>query len=383
MRGSEKDQKLSLQQISGPWAEIDLGAITRNLSQIRTLTGERPLMPVIKANAYGHGLIEVARHLEGLSVAGVCVGRLGEALALRRNNIRLPVLNLGGISRDEAAVAVEQGIIQAVFGDEVRDLDREARQAASRAVVHVKVDTGLGRVGVPYRGAQAYLRQVADLRHVQIAGIFTSLTEDPQYDRIQLERFQDVWRQAEASGLSLGLKHAASSAAILENPEALLDLARPGIMLFGHYPSRREYTRRRIDLSPALSFKTRGVCIKELAPGASVAYHQGFIADRALTLVTGGVGYADGYPLDMVPGGEVLIRGRRHPLVAAVTANHIYINAGDCRGIDGNDEVVLLGRQGREFLGVEEWALVTGRSEYQLLTGISPTVPRYYRSCPT
>ena len=366
--------------ISGPWVEVDLDAITHNINQIRRICCDTPLMPVIKSNAYGHGLIEIARHLEGLAVHGLCVGSFQEAAGLRSNSIACPVLNLGPYSRKEAEIIAACGISQSVFSDDVRMLDDAAAACGRPARVHIKIDTGLGRVGVPYSSALSFIEQVAGLSNVRIEGVFTSLTEDMAFDREQIDRFTEVIRQATAKGIDLGLKHAASSAAILECPEARLDLVRPGIMVFGCYPSAKEFRKRRIDLKPTLTLKARVSFVKRLKAGDSVAYHQAYTARTEETLVTGVIGYPDGYPSQLSENSRCLIGGRRYPLVAGVTANHIYIRADNDRPIEIGDEIVLIGCQDGESVPVESLAEITGISEYKILGCLSPQLPRFYRA---
>lgn len=362
---------------SGPWVEVDLDAITHNIRQIENIC-KAPLMPVIKANAYGHGLVEVGRHLERVGVHSLCVGYFQEAVQLRCAGISCPLLNLGPYSAREAEQIVTGDISQSVFNGAVHLLDRAAQRYGRKARVHIKVDTGLGRVGVPFGQALEYIQTVAGLAHVHIDGVFTSLTEDKAYDCIQLERFNQVIRSAEEKGIDLGLRHAASSAAILEYPDSHLDLARPGIMVVGCYPSAREFRNRRIDLKQALTLKTRVSCVKALKAGDPVAYHQAYVAETDEIMVTGAIGYPDGYPSHLAGRGECLINGNRYPLVATITANNIYIRAGLDRKIEIGDEIVLIGKQQGQNIRIEDLAETSGLSEYKLLACLSPILPRHY-----
>lgn len=370
----------SPEEISGPWLEIDLDAISHNLFQIKQIVGTSRLMPVIKANAYGHGLVNIGRHLERLGVFGLCVGSFSEALSLRENNILCPILNLGLFSGSEAQRAIADDISLVLFDDRAEQLNALAARLGKKARVHIKIDTGLGRVGVDCSHGLTFLRQLRRMENVVIDGIYTSLTEDISYDRLQLRRFAELCAQAEAEGISLGLKHAASSAGILSLEDAGLDMVRPGIMIFGCYPSRKEGKRRRIDLKPALTLKARIAWLKQVAAGDGISYHHAYRAQEAETIITGGIGYSDGYPLGSAPGGMLLIGGCRYSLVASVTANHIYIAGGDCTQLKCGDEIVLVGSQGDDTIPVELLADHAGLSDYQLLSSLNPKLPRYYLS---
>ena len=366
--------------VSGPWIEVDLEAIGHNIDAIRRIA-QTPLMPVIKANAYGHGLVPVARWLAAHgTVHALAVGTVCEAVALRQADIALPVLNLGPYSRREAGRIAELGIRQSVFTEAVAWLEGAAAARDTIVGVHVKIDTGLGRVGVPHGRAADFIEQVAGSSHLRLEGVFTTLSEDPDFDRVQLARFHAVMGALAARGIDPGLRHAASSAAVLAQPEARLDLVRPGIMVFGHYPSPAEYRRRRIDLEPALALKTRVVCAKRLRAGDPVGYHRSYRAPADETLVTGAIGYPDGYPAAAPERNvEALIGGRRHRLVAAVGASHIFLRGGPV-DVGAGDEIVLYGAQGRARIALEEVAAAVERSEYHLLACLSPALPRFYRS---
>ena len=373
-----KNPNCKIEDVSGPWIEVDLKAISNNIDQIYRFSNTK-LMPVIKANAYGHGAIEVAFHLERLEpVQGLCVGAVREALELRLSGLKSPLLNLGHYTPTEANQIVALNISKSVFTGAVSWLDQAARKQNRVAGVHIKIDTGLGRVGVPHYEASDFIDRVADMANVRIEGIFTSLSEDPDFDKIQNRRFQSVLSRAKAKGISLGIKHAASSAAILENPETNLDMIRPGIMVFGYYPSIAERMLKRIDLKPTLTLKARVANVKNLRAGDPVAYHRVYKARGDETIITGGIGYSDGYPTCLAGNADCLIGGNRHPLIAAVTANHIYVRSSHRNEINPGDEIVLYGKQGKEEVPLEEIAELSQRSEYNLLARLNPVLPRFY-----
>jgi len=369
----------STADISGPWLEIDLGAITHNLRQIQEISGDVQLMPVIKANAYGHGLEEVGLHLSRLGIYGLCVGSQNEALRLRNSGVSCPVLCFGPYTEKEAERAITNNIGLAVTRVEQPDmLNRVAESVGAQARVHVKIDTGLGRVGIPWEKALASLRKLHSLKNVNVEGIYTSLTEDAEIDNKQLARFADICDSAGKEMLATGYKHVSSSAHILSSEQVPFDLARPGIMIIGCYPSPFERRRRRIDLQPCLSWKTRIIDIKRLSAGEGVSYHHAYKASQNEMILIAGVGYSDGYPVQASQNGYVLVNGQRLPLVASVTANHIYIKAEKDTMVHAGDEVVLLGEQDDNQITLEEMAAWVKSSEYQVASSLNPLLPRYY-----
>ncbi len=361
------------------WLEIDLGHIAWNLAQIRKRVDDRPVMAVIKANAYGHGLVEVGKTLEKQQIDYLAVGKVQEALRLRELGVQTPILNFGPFARDEAEALVRHGIAQSVFTDEAVYLADAARALNRTASVHVKVDTGLGRVGVPYDQALPFIEKVATTPGLSIAGIFTAFTEDEHFDRIQLERFVEVCNRAKQHGLDVGLRHAASSAGVISLPAAHLDMVRPGIALYGQYPSVHAYNARAIDLRPTMSLKTRLTYLKTLRPGETVSYHRAFVAERETDVATISVGYSDGYPYQAAGKAEVLMQGQRHRSIALVTSNHITLDVTGASGLEIGQEAVLFGRQGEAEIAAEEVAAWAGTSVYKILIEMNPLLPRVYR----
>ncbi len=362
-----------------PWLEIDLKNMAWNLAQIRRRTDNRPVMAVIKANAYGHGLVAIGRFLEKHKIDFLAVGKFHEALQLRESGVKMPILNLGPFSQHEAADIVRQNISQSVYTDDFMLLAEAVRKLKRRAKVHLKIDTGLGRVGVPHGRALAFVEKVAANSEIQIEGIFTPFTEDDEFDRIQLERFLEVCVAAKQRGIAVGLRHAASSAGILSFPQSHLDMVRPGIAIYGQYPSVREYQARQIDLRPVMSLKARVMYVKTLQPGESVSYHRAFVAQQETQVATLPLGYSDGYPSQAAGKAEILVQGRRWPTIALVTSNHATINVTGAERIKIGDEAVIFGKQDENEINAEELAAWAGVSVYKILIGMNPLLPRVYR----
>ncbi|MFQ5629696.1 MAG: alanine racemase [bacterium] len=233
------------------WLEINLENIAWNLAQIRKRIGNRPVMAVVKANTYGHGLVEVGKFLEKQNISYLAVGKFQEALDLRKSGVNTPTLNLGMFFDEQAEEIILQNISQSIFTDDYKRLAQFAQKHNSRAKIHIKVDTGLGRVGVPYHKSLPLIEKIAATDGIEIAGIFTPFTEDDAYDKIQLLRLLEICEVAKKKGIDVGLRHAASSAGVISFPEGYLDMVRPGIAIYGQYPSTREYEARKIDLRPA------------------------------------------------------------------------------------------------------------------------------------
>ena len=361
-----------------PWLEIDLKNMGWNLNQIRKKVNNRPVMAVIKANAYGHGLVKVGKYLESQSVAFLAVGKFQEALSLRENEVKTPILNFGSFSNHEAEEMIRNNISQSIYTDDFKLLSAAARKQNKTAKVHIKMDTGLGRIGVPYYKALHFIEKVAVSDGIKIEGIFTPLTEDEEFDKAQLQRFLEVCESAKKKGIPLGLRHMASSAGVISSPETYLDMVRPGIAIYGQYPSTREYKARNIDLRPVMTLKTRVMYVKTLRPGDSVSYHKAFLAIEDTPVATLSIGYSDGYPNQAAGKAEVLLHGKRWPSVALVTSNHMTINISGSKDIKIGDEVVLFGKQGDNKIAAEELAAWAGTSVYKILIWMNPLLPREF-----
>ncbi|KPK89187.1 hypothetical protein AMJ80_10100 [bacterium SM23_31] len=361
-----------------PWLEINLKNIEWNVSQIRKKVINTPVMAVIKGNAYGHGLSGVGKYLERINIDAVAVGKLQEAVELRNAGVKCPVLNFGPFGENDAELIIKNTISQSAYNDNVLALDTTAGKINKHANVHINVDTGLGRVGVPYHTAVPFIEKVSKLSNVKIEGIFTSFTEEKEFDKIQLQRFLEVCESAKSKGISTGVRHAASSAGILAFPEAYLDMVRPGIMIYGHYPSDEEYELRKIDLKPALSLKTRVSYIKTLRPGDSISYHRKFTAEKEETIATASLGYSDGFPVNITGKANVLLKGKKFPVFADITANHFYVNVTGEEDIKIGDEIVLIGNQGNNKITAEELAKAADKSVYKIVIRMNPLLPRVY-----
>ncbi len=353
------------------WIELNLDNMGWNLDQIKNIVGV-PVMAVVKANAYGHGIGKVGLYLDQHGIDSLMVGKFQEAVQLRNKGISCPIHNFGPLSESDTKWLVEHHVSQSVFSDEIYALDSTALRIGKKALVHIHIDTGMGRMGIPYREAPSYINKVARLSGIKIMGISTTLTEDNKYDKTQLDRFNDICHGLEKEEISLGLRHAASSGGIFTIPSAYLDMVRPGITLYGYYPSESTQAEDKLSLRPVLQLKTRVAAVKVLRSGDSVSYHRVYKANKKEKIAVLPIGYSDGYPTTAVNKGSVLIRGELNPIIASITANHMEVLLSKDSSVSVGDEAVLIGTQEEVTISaydVAQWAEV---SVYKILLSLNP-----------
>lgn len=358
-----------------PWIELHPADLVWNLNRIRAKTGVK-VMGVVKANGYGHGLTQVGQALDKAGIDAMMVCKIDEALQLREAGIGCPILNFGPFDPGNAEDLVGSGIAQSVFTDKVRHLDSAARKLGHPASVHIHVDTGMGRMGVPYHEALPYLESMCRLPGLKVEGISTTLTEDPDFDHEQLRRLLELCRLAGDKGLDLGYRHAASSGGLFGSKEFYLDMVRPGISLYGYYPSDVTQMEDSLGLRPVLELKCRVAAVKTLRPGDSISYHRLYTARKTEKIAVLPIGYSDGYPFNIVNKGSVLIGGRRVPLIGDVTSNHLEVRLNPEADVLPGDEAVIIGRQGEEHITAFELSQWSGMSVYKLLLRLNPLLPK-------
>jgi alanine racemase len=337
-------------------------------------------MAVLKANAYGHGLEAVARCLAPLADAfGVAL--VEEGIALRRLGIRNPILVMGGTWTRQIPLFLEHGLTLTVPSlARLRDVEEAAAAHGARARVHLKIDTGMERIGVRYYNAESLLEAAAASPHVEVEGIYSHFAnadaEDLSHARLQLERFLEVLGFYERRSLPAPpLRHIANSAALLRMPETRLDMVRVGILLYGVYPYPG--APRTVEVRPALSWRSRVVYFKVVEAGSPVSYGSTWKSDHKVRLVTLPVGYGDGYFRSMSNQAQVVLRGERRPVVGRICMDQVMVNIEWGEAWNG-DEVVLIGEQGGAQVTVEELAEWAGTIPYEILTAINARVPRLY-----
>jgi alanine racemase len=297
-----------------PWIEIDATRLRHNVAEVSRRAGGRPILAVIKNNGYGLGVANVARVFEPLAqIAGFAVVKLHEAMTLRDAGIRKPILLLGPFAAAELHDIAARRILPMVYQPIGDALDAVASRLQRPVDLHVCVDTGIGRVGVPFRQAAPLIRDLAARTSVALAGTMMTFTEDPDFDPEQLRRFDALARELEGSGVKLGRRHAASSFALFQRPDSFLDMVRPGMALLGIYSEPAFRASGVMDLQPAVSLKARVAYVKQLQAGDSAGYERAYRTDKPVWLATLPVGHADGLPRSVASGGRVRIGDGLYP----------------------------------------------------------------------
>ena len=336
---------------------------------------------MVKADAYGHGATEVAKVALASGADWLGVALAEEGWALREEGIRAPILIMGPVFPSQLRLTLEEDLIIAVFTWEIaRSLDEEARRMGKRAVVHVKVDTGMGRIGVPLRDALQFLRALKGLRHVEIQGIYTHFATadhaDSSFTQRQMDDFLQLCAEASSMGIRIPMKHLSNSAAIMQHPDTFQDLVRPGIMIYGCYPSAT--VQRDTGLRPAMTLRTRVAMVKVLQPGESLSYGRTFVARRPTRVATLPIGYADGLSRSHSNRGDILIRGQRAPIIGTICMDMTLVDVTHIPQVLPGDEAVIFGSQGFERISVEEVAERIGTVPYEVLCSVGARVPRVY-----
>ena len=377
-------------EIYRTWVEVSFDALRNNLAWIRHRVGPRvKILAVVKADAYGHGLPQIAGALMhgGVDVFGVAT--LNEALGVRAVGAGWPILLLGSSLPAEVETAVRHNVMPTISSlDEARRFQREAARQKKMLAVHMKVDTGMGRLGFWHEETVEPIRRIAAMPNLRLQGIYThfpSAEDDAAFSLEQVEKFHAVVRQG---GVRIPLRHADNSAGVL-NVHAgsrrfgsLFNVVRPGLMMYGIVPPGLPPVPQ---LQPTLGFKSRVILVKRIAAGRSISYGRTFVAQRPMRVAIIGAGYGDGYSRDLSNRGEVLIRGRRCPVLGRVTMDQTIADVSDARfrNLSAGEEVVLVGRQGLGCITAVELAAWAGTIPWEAMTSITKRVPRVYTGAAT
>jgi len=362
-----------------PWVEIHRENLRHNVQEISRRASSRPILAVIKNNGYGMGVTNVAELLEPQpEIFGFAVVKLHEAFSLRDAGIRKPVLLLGPFDEKNLEDAVARRIMPMIYTSLGSALDKIAAKTQKPVPLHICIDTGIGRVGVPYREAPPLVRDLAVRKSVQIHGTMMTFTEDPDFDKEQLRRFQETCAALEKEGIALGKKHAASGFSLFEHPEAFLDMVRPGMAIYGIY-SENEFRRTAVmDLRPAISLKARVIYVKKLRKGDSAGYNRTYMAKEDIWMATLPVDHADGWPrsaaLAREKGAKVRINNDLFPVIASVSASHCIVEVGREERVKIGDIATFFDWQpGSRPEDVSESC---GASVYDLTMHLNPLLPR-------
>ena len=363
-------------------AEIDLGAVEFNLRQVREIVGpDVRICPAVKADAYGHGAVEVSRAVLEAGAEMLSVAFIEEAVELREAGIAAPIMLLQPAFIEQIPEIIARDVTATVCDMEsARELSRRAQAAGKRTKVHLKVDTGMGRVGIQPETAPLSAVELAELPGIELEGIFTHFPtadeEDLSFTQEQIREFGRIVESVESGGIRIPLRHAANSAGVLNCADSFFNMVRPGIMLYGLYDS--PFVSREVELRQALTLKSRVAFLKELPPGRTVGYGRTFTTERPTVVATVPIGYADGYNRRLSNRGHALVLGTRVPLIGRVCMDQIMLDVTDVPGVSVGDEVVLYGRQGGGEIPMEEIEEIVGTISYEIVCAISRRVPRVY-----
>lgn len=359
---------------------VDLDAISHNLQVLRAAAGV-PVMGIVKANAYGHGLVRVGLHLQARGVEQLGVAFLEEGIALREAGVTVPILVMGGIFGPQAAALIAHDLEITVSSlDKLRQVEAAAESLGRVATIHLKIDTGMERIGVHSYHAGPFIEAAVASRWCRVKGVYSHLAcadepDSPMTAR-QRERFLEACAHFERLGAPMPLRHLANSGGVLHFPDTCLDMVRPGIALYGVLPDPA--SRSTLDLRPALSLVSQVVYFKVVPAGQPVSYGATWAPATDTRVVTVPIGYGDGFPRALSSRGQVLVRGQRHPIVGRICMDQFMVDIGPRGTAYNEDEVVLIGRQGGEAIRCEDVAAAAGTIPYEILVGLNGRIPRDY-----
>lgn len=371
------------------WVEVDLGALAHNVRQIRGLLGSRTaLMAVVKADAYGHGATTIAQTALRSGASWLGVATIPEGIELREAGIEAPILVLGATYTAEQIRAIARWRLQPTLCTPKQTLvfaDTLARMSApERLPVHLKLDTGMSRLGTPWQEATEFVRLVQRSPQLQIASVYSHLATaddpNPSVMRQQQQRFDSAVAAIRAAGINPAKLHLANSAATLADTSLHYDLVRVGLAMYGLYPA--PHLRQVVELQPVLQVKARVTQVKTLQPGTGVSYGQSFVADREMQMAVVGIGYADGIPRNLSNRMCGLIRGQRVPQIGAITMDQIMLDVSQVPEVQAGEVVTLLGQDGQEAISADDWATTLGTISWEILCSFKHRLPRIAVSHP-
>ncbi len=360
------------------WAEVDLEALAFNLSRVKKrLSPKTRILATIKADGYGHGLIPVARKLAANQVDYFGVASIDEGIEIRSAGIKIPILVLGLVLKGDAEPLFRYKLTPTICSyDQAAELDCFGQRLARKIKVHIKVDTGMGRIGLPGQEVLRLVRKILALRFIEIEGIFTHFAfadTSKKITRGQIGQLDNLLSELKSEKIHVPLVHAANSMGILAYRDSHFNMVRPGLVLYGLYPKQG----LEIKLKPVLSLKTRVVYVKKVSKGCGISYGHIYVAKNNTTIVTLPIGYGDGYPRNLSNIGPVLIRGKRFKISGRICMDQIMVDVGNLKVRTG-DEAVLIGSQGKERITAEELARLSNTISYEIVCGLGSRIPRVY-----
>ena len=360
------------------WAEINLNNLAYNFQQVKKLLASNvKVMVCVKADAYGHGLISVSKKLSSLRVDYLGVASIDEGIKLREEHINLPILVLGPILKRDIEPLVKYNLTATVCTHELAQaLNNMARLRGKPIKIHIKVDTGMGRLGVLYKDALGFIKKVKGYKFINIEGVFTHLAcadTDCVLTLRQINLFKTVILRLKKEGINIPLVHAANSMGVIGFKESHFNMVRPGLAIYGLYPKEG----LNIALKPVLSLKTKIAFFKRVPPKSGISYGHKYITKRSTFIVTLPIGYGDGYPRNLSNQGSVLIKNRRFKIRATICMDQIMVDVGDLP-VKIGDEVILIGSQGKNKITAEELASLSKTIPYEIVCGLGSRIPRLY-----
>jgi alanine racemase len=366
------------------WIEVDLNAIEYNLKAIKSMVGSgTKILAIVKADAYGHGAVKVSQALEqnGIDMLGVAFP--GEGIELRKNNINIPILILNPVISEQIEDVIKYSLRVTVNSlDIANEISITAKRNHRNIRIHVEIDTGMGGAGVCPDKALPFIKALLLIGNLEIEGVFTHFNSSEEKDKSftyeQNKKFKEVIKQLENEKIIIPLIHAANSAAILDIPDSYFNMVRPGLILYGIFPSN--YVSRNIDLKQAMSFKTKIINLKQLEPGSVIGYGRTFEILQQTTVATIPVGYKDGFNRGFSSLGEVLVNGIRVPIIGRICMDRCFIDVTNLPDVEIGNEVILLGNQGNETISIESAAKLIGTIPYEVVCNVgTKTLKKMYK----
>lgn len=360
------------------WAEVNLDNLAHNFRQIKKLIADKvKIMVCVKADAYGHGLIPVSKRLVSCGVDYLGVASIDEGIRLRQARINTPVLILGLILKKDIDPVFRYRLSATVCDEELASaLNKRAKVLARPVNVHIKVDTGMGRLGVLPKDAPGLVKKIHKLKYINIEGIFTHLAVadlNRDFTLYQIDLFHRLLQKLKREGIHIPLVHAANSMGVIGYKKSHFNMVRPGLVVYGLYPKRN----LPINLKAVLSLKTRVISMKKLPPGHGVSYGHDYVTKKTAGIATLPIGYGDGYPRNLSNRAPVLIGGRRFQISGRICMDQIMVDVGN-RRVRTGDEAVLIGHQGKNKITAEELADLSGTIPYEIVCGLGSRIPRIY-----
>ncbi len=365
------------------WAEINLDTIATNTKNIKKLVGDKELIAIVKADCYGHGAVDVVPTLLENGASRLAVAMLTEAIELRENNINAPIVILGYTPLYLGEELINYDIEQTVYDlDYAKELSKIALSFNKKAKIHIAIDTGMGRIGfLPGDDTVKTINEVYNLEGLEVIGIYshfsTSDEKDKSYANEQLLKFKKVMTDLKALGIEIPLKHISNSGAIIDMPETYLNGVRPGIILYGYYPSKEVY-KNNLSVKPALTLKAKIAHVKELHNDMYISYGKTFKTNKKTTVATLPIGYGDGYPRALGENAKVIVNGKFAKIIGRICMDQCMIDVTDIENVKTGDEVIILGEEGDLKFNVDDMAEALGTINYEILCRIKSRIPRVY-----